>query len=257
MHGSVHTSEEFPPASSGRGQRVPVLFWLTVACVIGIASAIGLSLWVPRLQQQRALKEIERLDGKVVALSSDETWSSRAISAVTGRPAQDVIAIDLSGADLSNSQLRVLTSFPYLKQLSIAGPQLTDDGLRRLRELTRLEHLILVNCPQVSPAAEQQLQREIPGLEISRRGPALLGVSGDKGRGGFLVHGIRPGTAADAAGLVIGDTITAIDGHPIRDMESLARRISHYRPGQRVTVTVRRDGQMLSLPAELGSWKRR
>ena len=40
-----------------------------------------------------------------------------------------------------------------------------------------------------------------------------------------------------------GDIVTAIGGHPIRSHEDYVTRVNALRPGQRVRLTVFRDGQ--------------
>ncbi len=49
-----------------------------------------------------------------------------------------------------------------------------------------------------------------------------------------------------------GDIIVAIDGEPVDTAEDVVRRISMLLPGDRVVLTVVRDGQRLEVPVELG-----
>jgi S1-C subfamily serine protease len=62
--------------------------------------------------------------------------------------------------------------------------------------------------------------------------PAFLGVALDSTR----VIGVAAGSPANTAGLVAGDTITAIDGTPVASAETLAAVIDGRDPGERVTV---------------------
>jgi S1-C subfamily serine protease len=59
---------------------------------------------------------------------------------------------------------------------------------------------------------------------------------------------------AAQAGLRAGDVITAIDGRPVRTMAELADRLSGYRPGDSITVTINRAGQEQQVPVTLQAW---
>ena len=75
-----------------------------------------------------------------------------------------------------------------------------------------------------------------------------------------------PDSAADAAGLIAaseddgsgldrgGDVITAIDGVEVNDVQELARIIDSRDVGDTVTLTVLRDGQSITVEAELRAW---
>ncbi len=55
----------------------------------------------------------------------------------------------------------------------------------------------------------------------------------------------------ESAGLRVGDVIVAIDGQPIGDNDELAERMESYKVGDRVTVTVDRDGRKSDVPVVL------
>ncbi|WP_407276483.1 RIP metalloprotease RseP [Halothiobacillus sp. DCM-1] len=59
--------------------------------------------------------------------------------------------------------------------------------------------------------------------------------------GDAVIHKVLPDSAAAAAGLKVGDEITAIDGQPYRDPWALIRFIEQH-PGQAIALAVRRDG---------------
>ena len=68
----------------------------------------------------------------------------------------------------------------------------------------------------------------------------------------WTVSTISEGSAADEAGVQLGDTITAIDGVAIDGFGSFGE-VVRERPGETVEVTVLRDGQELVLDATLGA----
>jgi hypothetical protein len=112
-----------------------------------------------------------------------------------------------------------------------------------------------------------ELQRAMPGLLISWRGPAYLGISPD-GTGwvgaGCTLSRVQPGAPADLAGLRVRDVLTHFDGVDIRQpakmsgkfgFERLVELIEYHEPGDKVPVIVERDGETLELTVALGDWK--
>lgn len=62
-----------------------------------------------------------------------------------------------------------------------------------------------------------------------------------------IVAEVRPGSAAEAAGVHTGDLLVALDGNPVATFDDVRRYVS-VRPELKITVTVRRDGVDLDLP---------
>jgi putative serine protease PepD len=62
-----------------------------------------------------------------------------------------------------------------------------------------------------------------------------------------------PGGPADKAGLEPGDVIVALDGHPVEGSSGLIVAIRSKRPGDSVTLTVRRDGTEKKIQVTLGA----
>ncbi|MFC5998049.1 S1C family serine protease [Quadrisphaera sp. GCM10027208] len=62
---------------------------------------------------------------------------------------------------------------------------------------------------------------------------------------------ITPGGPADRAGIRPGDLIVAFEGRPVTDPDELIVAIRAQRPGDSVTLTVRRDGQDRDVTLEL------
>jgi S1-C subfamily serine protease len=92
----------------------------------------------------------------------------------------------------------------------------------------------------------------IGGGEIER---GYLGVrfGEDPEQDGALVGVITPGSPAAASDLQPGDFITAIDGREIVQADDLASVIEDRRPGDRVELTIRRDGEQRTIDVELGT----
>ena len=57
-----------------------------------------------------------------------------------------------------------------------------------------------------------------------------------------------PSSPAKLAGLRVGDTVIAFNGHPVSNFTQLGDAIRAVPPGAAATITVRRDGKLLILP---------
>ena len=68
---------------------------------------------------------------------------------------------------------------------------------------------------------------------------------------GVYVHSVVSGGAADRGGLRAGDVILAVDGRSVNESNKLQSAIAHYRPGERVSLTVWRNGNTLQKELEL------
>jgi putative serine protease PepD len=85
---------------------------------------------------------------------------------------------------------------------------------------------------------------------------ALLGVSttaAPTGAAGAQVAEVVPGSAADDAGLEVGDLVVALDGEPITDSGRLRARVVTRAPGEEVELRIERDGEPQTLDVTLGS----
>ncbi len=83
----------------------------------------------------------------------------------------------------------------------------------------------------------------------------FLGISGQDatdGGGGAIVTEVVAGSAAEAAGLEVGDRIVSVDGDPIAEMAELAAKIKLYRPGDAVEIEIDREGRRFVTTAVLG-----
>ena len=66
---------------------------------------------------------------------------------------------------------------------------------------------------------------------------------------GVLLDGVRPGGAAEAAGLVKGDRLLKIGGQDVRSVQEMVYVLQDARPGQKTILTIERDGKKLRVEA--------
>lgn len=70
---------------------------------------------------------------------------------------------------------------------------------------------------------------------------------------GMRIGGVRAGSPAEQAGLRAGDVIVRIDEHEIADIYGFTEALRAHQPGDRVRITLLRDGETITLEAVLGA----
>lgn len=90
------------------------------------------------------------------------------------------------------------------------------------------------------------LPREIPPAHT------VLGVVLNQAERGVRVSDVRPGSGAARAGIRPNDLIASLNGRSTETPESLTDLILSMQPGDRVTLTVQRENEKLSVIATLG-----
>ncbi len=72
---------------------------------------------------------------------------------------------------------------------------------------------------------------------------------------GALVSEVQPGTAADKAGVQLGDVIVSIDGTPIHDGGELTEMLQQkFEPGQKAKLDLYRSGRRMTVNVTLGAF---
>jgi len=88
------------------------------------------------------------------------------------------------------------------------------------------------------------------GAQPVRLPEALAGQIGQET--GLLIASVEPGSPADAGGLMLGDTIVALDGHPVHHMDDLLALLGGDRAGKAVPVRVVRGGKVQDVTVTIG-----
>jgi serine protease Do len=81
------------------------------------------------------------------------------------------------------------------------------------------------------------------GVNIQTITPALAESFNLKNNKGALVADIVPDSPAAKAGLKEGDVVTAINGQPVTDANSLKNQVSAFTPGTKLNLEILRDGK--------------
>jgi serine protease Do len=91
-----------------------------------------------------------------------------------------------------------------------------------------------------------------PAIKEQYRLPVDKGdyITSDRG------NSVQANGPAAKAGVKNGDIITQVNGYNVGEIASVSTLISEYEPGQKVELTVLRDGKELKLTATLGTYQR-
>jgi Do/DeqQ family serine protease len=90
------------------------------------------------------------------------------------------------------------------------------------------------------------------GITVSRVTSDLAAGLGMSEAKGVIVNSVRPGSAAERAGIHQGDVITAINDTTVSDSNAFRNRVASNAPGSEVTLTVLRDNREQKIRATLG-----
>jgi membrane-associated protease RseP (regulator of RpoE activity) len=84
-------------------------------------------------------------------------------------------------------------------------------------------------------------------------GTPWLGVAFMTVEDGAEVNIVMPGSPADEAGIRVGDVIAEVNGNKVTESRPLDDHILRYRPGDRVRLTILRNGSKQRITVRLGS----
>lgn len=93
-----------------------------------------------------------------------------------------------------------------------------------------------------------------PSLGVSARSVSLdsaLAIDRHSVDETVIIDKIKPGGAADKAGLKVGDIVRSFNGLPVRTRDNITQHMALFRPSQTITVSVGRNGDTVSLPVKL------
>jgi S1-C subfamily serine protease len=173
--------------------------------------------------------------GIVSALGQE--WHTSAGGIVDRYLQTDVVMYPgFSGGPLvdASGQLLGLNTSALLRGISLAVPSST---VRRVVEAIM---------------AHGRVRRGYLGIGIQPvRLPADLAEETDQETGLLLVQ-VKPGSPAEAGGLLLGDTIVALDGQPVPHHDALQALLSGDRAGVSVAARIVRAGQLQVLDVVIG-----
>jgi hypothetical protein len=132
---------------------------------------------------------------------------------------------------------------------SDSAARINAGGAGQIASLVAALALAVTDLP--SPLSFQSVAPETPRGDL-RSFNASLGTipdyAGPAEGGGVLLAGVRPGSAADKAGLKRGDTLIGLGKTELKSLHDFMFVLNGARPGQTMTARIKRDGAVLELP---------
>lgn len=110
---------------------------------------------------------------------------------------------------------------------------------------------------QVLPQLRRKgkVERAQMGVVVQRVTPALARTFGLPEAQGALINKVSPGSAAERAGLKVGDVILKVNGREVRDHRHLTFLIAFQQPGKTIPVQVMRQKRILKRKLTLQVWQ--
>jgi len=95
---------------------------------------------------------------------------------------------------------------------------------------------------------ERRPARERPKVRLGIRL-----AQAEEGASGIPIGVVSDGGSADEAGMQVGDVMVAWDGEELHSMRDLFTQLRKHEPGDVVSITIRRDNEVMKLPVKLKS----
>lgn len=142
----------------------------------------------------------------------------------------------------------------YLSSNTSIGDTITLHLIREGKEMD-VDLTLAARPTQAQRAAGAAGSQEEEPVEGQEGGKASLGVyiSDQSDIDGVLVNTVMDDSAAADAGMEEGDIIISFDGVEVTSVAELKGEIDKHLPGERVTVTVEREGETIDLRLTLGN----
>ena len=158
----------------------------------------------------------------------------------------------------NSEDLKLLLRLPGLLIVSMHGVPVDNNGaivLGRLRRVARIE----LYGTGLKQAQVEVLEEKLKDTHIEFRKGGKLGVAGHPTAVPCHLTMVQQDSAADKAGLQIGDIVQKINGKDVQNFEELTTIIGTFGPGQKIELEILRGqlggpGEHLSRSIELDAW---
>jgi serine protease Do len=97
-----------------------------------------------------------------------------------------------------------------------------------------------------------EAQHPYLGVSVSDLTPQVSNRFSVSAESGALIAKVEPGGPGDGAGIRAGDVVTGLGSTDIRSSGDLLSALRQYQPGDKVVLTVLRDGQKSTFDVQLG-----
>ena len=220
----------------------------------------GLILTAAHVVQSETDVDIRLFDGRTVrgkVLGTHER-TDVAVIKIDGSPDLPVAELAI-GEEIRVGQLAVALGSPFgLEQTVTAGIVSAVDRNVSMVSMIQTDAAINPGNDGIGFAISIDLavivaDQIVAGQDVST---SLLGIStvpnADLRDPGVVVDEVSSGSAADLAGIEVGDVIVSFDGESVADIAQLQVKVINTPPGTSVEILLLRDGEPLTISATLG-----
>ncbi len=204
--------------SSWRGD-IDVLDWLRWVRKVQFARIEGPAVnreVLKRLAKMPDLHSITLVDGTI------DVETIKSLQAITS-----ITALELRYTHLDEKLADAITELPLRSSLSMIGTDLAMSKVEAMRE-------------------------KLPGLKIEYKQGGYLGVGGSDFGNVCEINRVLFGSAADKAGLKVGDRIERIGDTEIKLFSDLQAKVSQHQEGDSLTIEYSRQGNKAKVTVVLG-----
>src|SRR5579871_6393067 len=139
--------------------RLPHWGWFLMFAIVLAIAGIGLRFGLPVYHHQKAIQQIERMNGKVSKVPGGPSWLRRWIGDNRMEVFAEVEAVSIFADGKSDPQLLAYIGWlTETRKLSLSGSAIEDDGFKHLTALTQLQSLELA-ATQITEAGLTPLAR--------------------------------------------------------------------------------------------------
>jgi serine protease Do len=119
---------------------------------------------------------------------------------------------------------------------------------------SRCDDDLLLNIHVPIDSFRDNWDRLVQGEDFDSLSPkaAFLGVAPAESRADERIDLVVPGSAAEQAGIQVGDLIVEFGGKPIEHYDDLPPLVRQRKPGDKVAIVIRRGEETLTLEVTLG-----
>jgi hypothetical protein len=142
----TETVSNITPAEPRRFSiRLPRPLWIGLAAAVFAVVATAIQVVVPVWRQQVAIREIERLGGRITIEHGGPEWLRQKLGDERMTYFDKVVKVDLTVNSVTDPALQHIEALGSLKVLWLGNTRITDDGLIHLRGLNSLNQLWIGN----------------------------------------------------------------------------------------------------------------
>jgi hypothetical protein len=224
---------------------------LGVAALEHLAQLKGRPALVAKAEAELDDRSIATCERRLAPLGAEIAFRPKQIDATT---VANVLQVHLdSNWHGTPEDLSMIAKLPRQFYFELDGAAF-DDSVAKMFETKKKLAYVMFSNTKVSPAAIDSLKQQHPDSIVMLRNQAMLGLSGQAHKSGVQVTSVLQGAAAAAAGIVVGDVIATIDGHPLPDFDRLTVRIAQHKPGDKIDMEIIRGEEKSKITVTLGSW---